>query len=758
MITSGLANEEFPVPRGQKYAEVKSDGITVVAVAAGYNNPNVGTAMSGWRRMLKFYHFSRLAAQVGRTLPKPDVVFATHTPLPIGLAGACLARHFNVPFVFEVRDLWPDALINLGGLKNPLVIWHLRRMAKKIYAQAEHIVALSPGIKDGIVRAGVAEERVTVITNACDCDLFRPDLDGSIWRNRLGLDKRFTAVYFGAMGLANGLEYVIESARILAQRRNDHIALVLVGDGGKRPELEKMAQEFQLKNMIFSDPVSKVELARLVAGCDVCVTVFRAAKEDNWSPNKMFDALAAGKAVLINVPGWLREIVENNKAGCYVDPYRPQALADALEQLAANPELCREMGKNARALAEREFDRKKLADKLEKVLLQAAKTQACPEHSRGDSSLPRAQPRGPKHAPSAVEGTQVTSNQLPVTNYLPFVSIIMPIRNEANFIERAITSILNQDWPAEKMEILVVDGMSNDGTREIVKKLTAIDSRIKMLDNSYRIVPAAMNIGLKAACGDLFIRVDGHAEVAPDFVMESVKCLHEHPQAWVVGGYIETVADSYVGRVISSAMQSPIGVGNSRFRLGDYEGFVDTLAFGAHHKWIVDRVGCFDEELVRNQDDEFNMRVILAGGKIWMSKSIKSKYFSRGSLCKLYRQYFQYGFWRIRTLQKHKRPAAFRQVVPILFVLSLLLLCLAGLLWRPFWVLLGAEAALYGLALLAGALNVGRRAGWQYAPLSPLVFIILHFGYGLGSLWGVIRFLILKGYITKKPEEIKMSR
>ncbi len=727
MITSGLANEEFPVPRGQKYAEVESDGITVVAVAAGYNNPNVGTAMSGWRRMLQFYQFSRLAAQVGRTLPKPDVVFATHTPLPIGLAGITLARHFNVPFVFEVRDLWPEALVNLGGLKNPLVIWHLRRMAKKIYAQAEHIVALSPGIKDGIVRAGVAEERVTVIPNACDCDLFRPDLDGSIWRNRLGLDKRFTAVYFGAMGLANGLEYVIESARILAQRRNDHIVLVLVGDGGKRPELEKMAQKFQLKNMIFSDPVSKVELARLVAGCDVCVTVFRAAKEDNWSPNKMFDALAAGKAVLINVPGWLREIVENNKAGCYVDPYRPQALADALEQLAANPELCREMGKNARALAEREFDRKKLADKLEKVLLQATT----------------------KNRKSKIENRKYVG---------PFISIIMPIRNEADFIERAIKSVLNQDWPAEKMEVLIVDGMSNDGTREIVKELSLTDNRIKMLDNPRRIVPAAMNIGLKAACGDLFIRVDGHAEVAPDFVMESVKCLHEHPQAWVVGGYIETVAESYVGRVVSSAMRSPIGVGNSRFRLGDYEGFVDTLAFGAHHKWIVDRVGYFDEELARNQDDEFNMRVILAGGKIWMSKSIKSKYFSRGSLCKLYRQYFQYGFWRIRTLQKHKRPAAFRQVAPILFVLSLLLLCLAGLLWRPFWVLLGAEAALYGLALLAGALNVGRRAGWQYVPLSPLVFIILHFGYGLGSLWGVIRFLILKGYITKKPEEIKMSR
>jgi glycosyltransferase involved in cell wall biosynthesis len=345
-----------------------------------------------------------------------------------------------------------------------------------------------------------------------------------------------------------------------------------------------------------------------------------------------------------------------------------------------------------------------------------------------------------------------------INDSFPFVSIIMPIRNEADFIEGAIKSILNQDWPREQMEILVVDGMSNDGTREIVKKLSQSDERIKMLDNTRRIVPSAMNIGLRAARGDLFIRVDGHAEIAPDFIKESVKCLQEHPQAWVVGGHIETVADGFVGCVIASAMQSPIGVGNSRFRLGDYEGCVDTLAFGTHHKWIVDKIGYFDEELVRNQDDEFNLRIILAGGKIWMSKSIKSKYFSRGSLGKLWRQYFQYGFWRIRTLQKHKRPATLRQLIPLSFVLSLLMPGMAGFLWRPFWVLLGFEAVLYLIGLLAGAFDVGRKAGWQYASLAPLVFIILHFGYGLGSLWGIIKFLVLKGYETKQLEEIQMSR
>jgi glycosyltransferase involved in cell wall biosynthesis len=341
---------------------------------------------------------------------------------------------------------------------------------------------------------------------------------------------------------------------------------------------------------------------------------------------------------------------------------------------------------------------------------------------------------------------------------LPFISIIMPVRNEADFIERAIRSILDNDYPAQKMELLVVDGMSNDGTRQVVQKLCQTDTRVRMLDNLRRIVPTAMNIGLKAARGSMFTRVDGHAEVSPDFIRQSVLRLQEHPEAWVVGGYIETLGDNYVGRAIASAMKSPIGVGNAYFRLGDYEGWVDTLAFGTHHKWILDRIGYFDEELVRNQDDEFNFRIIQAGGKIWMSKSIRSKYFSRGSLSKLWRQYFQYGFWRVRTFQKHRKPASLRQLVPLLFVLLLLLSGLSALFWRPLGILFIAELTLYTICLFAGALAVGRKSGWQYAPLSPVVFVILHFGYGLGSLWGIFRFTILKGYGLPKPEDSQLSR
>jgi len=372
MVTSGLANREFAVSKGQQYAEFEADGINVVAIAAAYNDPQLGTGMSGRRRMLKFYQFARLAGRIGKKIPKPDVVFATHTPLTVGLAGLSLSRHFDVPFVFEVRDLWPEALVNVGALRNPAGIWWLRRMAKKIYAGAKHIVALSPGMKDGIVRAGVPGEKVTVIPNGSDLDLFRPDLDGSAQRERLGLGDRFAAIYFGAMGMANGLDYAIKAAIILTERCRVGIALVLHGGGGKRSELEDMVRAYGLNNVIFSDLVSdKAEVAAIVAGCDACMTIYRASKEQTWSPNKMFDALAAGKPVLINVPGWLGETIEKNDCGRSLDPHRPETMADALEELAGDPELCRRMGKNARALAEREFDRSKLADRLENVLMEA---------------------------------------------------------------------------------------------------------------------------------------------------------------------------------------------------------------------------------------------------------------------------------------------------------------------------------------------------------------------------------------------------
>lgn len=374
MVTSGRRSPMgYHCPPDRDFARFDVEGIDLVAINAAYNDSDFGTALGGTQRMLAFLHFARLAYRLRHALPRPDVVFATSTPLTIGLAGMKLARHFGVPFVFEVRDLWPDALINFGALRNPLVIWWLRRMEQRIYRAADQIVALSPGMKAHIVRCGVPDARVTMIPNSSDLDLFRPDLDGSAERARLGLGDRFAAIYFGAMGRANGLEYVVEAAQELRRRNRNDIVLVLHGSGGRREALQQMVREARLDNVIFSDKVNdKTQVARIVAGCNAGMTIYAGTdKEQTWSPNKMFDALAAGRPVLINVPGWLGETVEKNRAGRMVDPHRPAALADALCELADNPSLASELGRNARALAESQFSRARLADELERVLLAA---------------------------------------------------------------------------------------------------------------------------------------------------------------------------------------------------------------------------------------------------------------------------------------------------------------------------------------------------------------------------------------------------
>lgn len=372
MITSGVQNPEFPVKPGETYTEHEHEGIRILSINAGYNDARAGTGMGGYKRMINFHRFANLAAKVGQSITDADVIYATHTPLTVGLTGIKLAKQLNLPFVFEVRDLWPDALINIGALTNPLGIWHLRRMERKIYHAADHVIALSPGMKQGVCNQNVPEDKVSVIPNSSDLNLFKPTNDGKAHRERLGLGDRMAAIYFGAMGLANGLDYALDAAKQLQQRGREDIVIVLHGEGGEKERLKQRAKEEGLTNVVFSDSVpNKSDVADIVAGCDVCMTIYRATKEVTWSPNKMFDAMAAGRPVMINVGQWLGQTVEENDCGKAVAAEDPSELADALIDLADNPDKRARQAANARQTAERLFDRKILAEKVEQVLSNA---------------------------------------------------------------------------------------------------------------------------------------------------------------------------------------------------------------------------------------------------------------------------------------------------------------------------------------------------------------------------------------------------
>ena len=376
MICPGLHTEpELSLKPGEVYREVDVEGIHCVPIAAAFGDGRKGTGISAYKRMLLFYQFASLAIKVGKKLDRPDVVYATSPPLHVGLGGRGLAKHFRVPFVFEVRDQWPEGLVLAGVLKNPLAIWWLSRIEKKLYRAADHIVALAPGMKKGVAAVGFPESRITTIPNGSDLDLFHPDLNGQSAREQLGVGDRFTAIYFGAMGKVNGLDYAVKAAKVLKDRGNDRIAIVLHGDGGQRAELEAMAAEWKLDNLIFSGPSDRETVAKIVAGCDACLTILVPAPGLTCSPNKLFDAFAAGRPVVLNVPGWPGETVEKNKCGCYVPPDDPEAMANALEKLADDPQLCAQMSRNGRALAEREFSRQILVDQLENVLTNSVNEQ-----------------------------------------------------------------------------------------------------------------------------------------------------------------------------------------------------------------------------------------------------------------------------------------------------------------------------------------------------------------------------------------------
>lgn len=322
----------------------------------------------------------------------------------------------------------------------------------------------------------------------------------------------------------------------------------------------------------------------------------------------------------------------------------------------------------------------------------------------------------------------------------PLVSVIMPVRNEADHIAIALRSLSNQTYPKERMEIFVADGMSDDDTRAAAwTAAREFQLNLHILDNPKRIAPSGLNVALDRARGEVIIRVDGHCELARDYIANCVALL-EADRADGVGGPIETVGSGPVSEAIAIAMSTKFGVGGSAFRtFEDREIYTDTVAFPGYKRETVDRVGRFDEELVRNQDDEYNYRIRELGGNILLSPMIRSRYFSRSTIRSLWRQYFQYGYWKVRVFQLHPGQMRARQFVPLIFVSTLMALGLASIFsGLALWALISV-AAIYGLLNLAASVAAGKGKILRI-PIIGLSFLTLHLSYGLGSMFGLFAF------------------
>jgi succinoglycan biosynthesis protein ExoA len=322
---------------------------------------------------------------------------------------------------------------------------------------------------------------------------------------------------------------------------------------------------------------------------------------------------------------------------------------------------------------------------------------------------------------------------------LPVVSLILAVRNEEKFIARTLTAVVGQSYPPNRMEVIIADGMSADGTRETVKTFQDTSRNIILIENPGKIVATGLNAALRQARGDIIVRVDGHTIIAPDYVEQCVTAL-SRTAADNVGGRMHAAGEGITGDAIALATSSPFGVGGARFHYSEKEEWVDTVYLGAWRREVFERIGLFDEEQRRNQDDEFNYRLGARGGKILLTPAIKSTYYCRRSLRSLWTQYFEYGFWKVRVLQKHPKQMRPRQFIPALFVISLGLAGVAGLFLPVGRDLLAATLSAYGIANIAVSIITALRKGVRHFLLLPLVFGVLHFSYGVGFLAGLVKF------------------
>ena len=336
------------------------------------------------------------------------------------------------------------------------------------------------------------------------------------------------------------------------------------------------------------------------------------------------------------------------------------------------------------------------------------------------------------------------------------ISIVVPCRNEVRVIERFLESVLKQDLVGLLYEVIVADGMSDDGTREILEQAQEQHPQIRMIDNPSRIVSTGLNAAIYAARGDIIVRMDVHTEYKDDYIRRCVDVL-ERTGADNVGGACIAKGKGYVGGAIAAAFQCAFAVGGARWHRPSHKGSVDTVHLGCWRREMLRKIGFFDESLVRNQDDELNLRIVRAGGTIWQAPEIVSWYHPRSSLGSLFRQYFQYGFWKVAVIRKHRLPASWRHLVPGTFVLANCLLLTAGILrwtaafaWPSWFTNFGVGMdVLYVCASLFFAFIASKRNGWALLPMLPLVFAIYHLAYGLGFLAGTFYFSTRPRYLPQ---------
>ena len=345
------------------------DGIEVHYIKNEYNN-----YMSALSRIKSFISFMFKAIGEGCRQKDVDLVFATSTPLTTGAVAIALKWLKGWKYVFEVRALWPEALIQ-EGVDNPVVVWALRLLEKMSYGKAEHVISLSPGMEEGVLKVGISKSKSTMIPNMAKPDKFYPRSPSPEIMAKFDIDiHKFNIIHFGSMGASNGLGYIVNAAKVVQERGADDLNFIFLGDGSTQPMLKDMVKGYGLRNVQFLGDHGMEVVSEIVNCCDASIVSFNNVPIlATNSPNKLFDSLSAGKPVIVNSSGWTKDLVEKDNCGFFVDPDNPNDLVDKLLEVKDNKELLKQWGENSRRLSLEVYDKSLLSAKVANVLENAIK-------------------------------------------------------------------------------------------------------------------------------------------------------------------------------------------------------------------------------------------------------------------------------------------------------------------------------------------------------------------------------------------------
>jgi succinoglycan biosynthesis protein ExoA len=645
-----------------------------------------------WPIVAGLVFHARLAVHLLRRGRRFDVAHINHLGSAAITAGAVL----GVQRVPRLLVLWGSSRQGIGPFARTRRLAWARRMARRF----ERVVALASGSVENLKAAGFDAGRIVYIPNGIDPERFRPREGPSP-----GTEVVVAAV--GRLVAAKGLDVLLRAwARV--SRTSPRARLHLIGDGPLRAELERTVGELDLPRVTFVGSVNDVP--DRLRGADVYVS---ASRTEGMS-NAIVEAMGAGLPIVATRVGGATDLIEHGRHGLLIAAEDEGALAEALLELTEDPGLRERLGRAARDRAVAEFSVDAVVRRYEREYHALAR--------RGASGFAFEEPH-----PSLD------------------VSLVIPIRNEIRHVDACVDSILGQRLDGLEMEVLLVDGASDDGTRERVMERAAADPRIRLLDNPNRKVSFALNIGMRASRGRVIVRMDAHALYADDYVRQCVAAL-ERTGAAAVGGIQRAIpgADTTEARAIALAQHSRLGMGGGRHRRIGYEGPAESVWLGAFPRATVASVGGFDEDLFRSEDNDFFQRVRAHGGRLWVSAAIQARYYCRSTLRALFLQYYATGSEIVPTITRNRRALSLRHLAPGLGALvAILVVVVAALGPAPAAGVAAALAALAAVgylgAVLLVALHEARPNGLRVVPWLLATFPVLHASYAIGTVVGALK-------------------